>query len=110
LVAALGVDVGSIRASGGGARSRLWRQILADVFQKPVVTMASDEGSALGAGILGMVAAGEYSSVEEACRVIVREREVIEPRAEESKSYSAGHAVYRSLYPALKPLFPKMFR
>ena len=110
LVAALGVDVGSIRASGGGARSRLWRQILADVFQKPVVTMASDEGSALGAGILGMVAAGEYSSVEEACRVIVREREVIEPRAEESKIYSAGHAVYRSLYPALKPLFPKMFR
>jgi xylulokinase len=108
LVAALGVNVRSIRASGGGARSRLWRQILADVFQKPVVTMASDEGSALGAAILGMVATGEYSTVQEACRAIVRERDVVEPRAEESKSYAAGHAVYRSLYPALKPLFPKM--
>jgi xylulokinase len=110
LVAALGVNVRSIRASGGGARSRLWRQILADVFQKPVVTMASDEGSALGAAILGMVARGEYSSVEEACRAIVRERDIVEPRAEEAKIYSAGHAVYRSIYPALKPLFPKMVR
>ena len=105
LVTALGVDVRSIRASGGGARSRLWRQILADVFQKPVVTMASDEGSALGAAILGMVATGEYSSVKEACRAIVRERDIVEPRGEEAKVYSAGHGVYRSLYPALKPAF-----
>ncbi len=108
LVAALGVNARSIRASGGGARSRLWRQILADVFGKPVVTMASQEGSALGAAILGMVATGEYSSVLEACRAMVRERDFVEPRAEETKTYSAGHAVYRSLYPALKPLFPSM--
>ena len=108
LVTALGVNVRSVRASGGGARSRLWRQILADVFGKPVVTMASDEGSALGAAILAMVATGEYSSVEEACRAIVRERDIVEPRAEEAKVYLEGHAVYSSLYPALKPLFPKM--
>jgi xylulokinase len=108
LVTALGVNVRSIRASGGGARSRLWRQILADVFQKPVVMMASDEGSALGAAILAMVATGEYSSVEEACRAVVRERDAVEPRAGESNLYAAGHAVYRSLYPALKPLFPRM--
>ena len=108
LVAALGVNAASIRASGGGARSRLWRQILADVFGKPVVTMASEEGSALGAAILAMVATGEYSSVEEACGAIVRERDIVEPRGEEAKVYAAGHAVYRSLYPALKPLFPMM--
>jgi len=108
LVAALGVNVGSIRASGGGARSRLWRQILADVFGKPVVTRASEEGSALGAAILGMVATGEYSSVLEACRAIVREHEVVEPRAQGMKVYAAGHAVFRSLYPVLKPLFPRM--
>jgi xylulokinase len=107
LLAALGVNVRSVRASGGGARSRLWRQILADVFGKPVVTMASEEGSALGAAILGMVATGEYSSVEEACRAIVCEREIIEPRAEEAKIYADGHAVYRSIYPALKPLFSR---
>jgi xylulokinase len=108
LLTALGVNVASIRASGGGARSPLWRQILADVFQKPVVTMASDEGSALGAAILGMVATGEYSSVLEACAAIVRELDIVEHRAEEAKSYAAGHAVYRSLYPALRPLFPRM--
>jgi len=109
LVAALGVNVVLIRASGGGARSRLWRQIMADVFGTPVVTMASKEGSALGAAILAMVATGEYSSVLEACRAIIRERDVIQPRREEAKIYAGGHAVYRSLYPALKPLFPTMF-
>jgi xylulokinase len=108
LVTALGVNVASIRASGGGARSRLWRQILADVFVRPVVTMASDDGSALGAAILSMVATREYSSVREACGAIVRRRDIIEPRVEETNIYAAGHAVYRSLYPALKPLFPRM--
>ena len=105
LVAALGVNVASVRVSGGGARSRLWRQILADVFGTQVVTMASDEGSALGAAILAMVATGEYSSVLEACGAMVRERDSVQPRAEEAKIYAAGHAVYRSLYPALKPVF-----
>jgi xylulokinase len=71
--------------------------------------MASKEGSALGAAILAMVATGEYSSVLEACRAIIRERDVIQPRREEAKIYAGGHAVYRSLYPALKPLFPIMF-
>ena len=106
LVAALGVNAASVRVSGGGARSRLWRQILADVFGTPVVAMASEEGSALGAAMLGMVATGEYSSVEEACRAMVREHDITEPRPEEAKVYAGGHAVYRSLYPALKPLFP----
>jgi len=108
IIAALGVNAASVRASGGGARSGLWRRILADVFEKPVVTMTSEEGSALGAAILAMVATGEYPTVEEACRAIVRESDVIEPRAEAAKVYAAGHAVYRSLYPALKQLFPKM--
>ncbi len=108
LVAALGVNVASIRASGGGARSRVWRQILADVFGKPVVTVASSEGAALGAAILAMVATGEYSSVAEACGAMVREQETLEPGAEETKIYAGRHAVYRSLYPALRPLFPRM--
>ncbi len=105
LIQALEVDIASIRASGGGARSRLWRQILADVFGKPVVTVASQEGSALGAAILAMAATGEYASVPEACAALVRDHEVLEPRAAESGIYAAGHAVYRSLYPALRPVF-----
>ena len=108
LVTALGVNVASVRASGGGARSPIWRQILADVFQKPVNTTASQEGSALGAAILGMVATGEYSSVVDACRAIVQDRDTVEPRKEEAKLYADGHATYRALYPALRPLFPRM--
>ncbi len=108
LVTALGVNIASLRASGGGARSGLWRQILADVFGKPVVRMTSEEGSSLGAAILAMVATGEYSSVEDACSAVVHERYAVEPRAEAVKVYAAGHAVYRSLYPALKPIFPRM--
>jgi xylulokinase len=108
LVTALGVNVASLRASGGGARSGLWRQILADVFRKPVVTMASEEGAALGAAILAMVATGEYSSVEEACKAIVRERDSIAPQAEVAQLYAGGYSMYRSLYPALKSLFPRM--
>ncbi|MFM2123597.1 MAG: hypothetical protein RL328_48 [Acidobacteriota bacterium] len=108
LISALGVHASSIRVSGGGARSRLWRQILADVFGTPVATLASQEGSALGAAILAMVATGEYSSVPEACAAIVRDQETQEPRSPESKVYAEGHAVYRSMYPALKPLFPRM--
>ncbi len=108
MIAAMGVNAASVRASGGGARSRVWRQILADVFGTPVATLASQEGAALGAAILAMVATGEYSSVPDACEAIVRDQEIVEPRREEAKIYAAGHAVYRSLYPALKPLFPKM--
>ncbi|MGH9647103.1 MAG: xylulokinase [Bryobacteraceae bacterium] len=108
LIAAMGVNAASVRASGGGARSRVWRQILADVFGTPVATLASQEGAALGAAILAMVATGEYTSVPEACEAIVRDQETVEPRREEVRIYAAGHAVYRSLYPALKPLFPMM--
>jgi len=108
LVTAMGVKAASVRASGGGARSRVWRQILADVLGTPVTTLTSQEGSALGAAILAMVATGEYCSVPEACGAIVRDQDSVEPRCEEAKIYAAGHAVYRSIYPALKPLFPKM--
>jgi len=108
LVAALGANVASVRASGGGARSPIWRQILADVLGRPVVTMASQEGSALGAAILAMVATGEFAAVPEACGAIVRERDIVEPRKQEVQIYATGHTVYRSLYPALKPLFPRM--
>jgi len=108
LLTSMGVKAASVQASGGGARSRVWRQILADVFGTSVSTLASQEGSALGAAILAMVATGEYSSVPEACGAIVRDQETVEPRREEAKIYAAGHAVYRSIYPALKPLFPMM--
>ena len=73
-----------------------------------MATLASPEGSALGAAVLAMVSTGEYASVPEACSAIVRDQDVQEPRVPEMTVYAEGHAVYRSMYPALRPLFPKM--
>jgi xylulokinase len=102
IVEGLGVPVGSVRASGGGAKSPFWRQMLADVFDKPVVTLASQEGSALGAALLAMVGTGEYASVPEVCAAVIREQDRVEPVAAAVRTYAAGHRVYQALYPAIK--------
>ena len=107
IVESLGVAVASVRASGGGAKSPFWRQVLADVFDKPVVTLASQEGSALGAALLAMVGTGEYASVPEVCSAVIREKNRVEP-GPAVPVYTRGHAVYQSLYPALKTIFPGM--
>lgn len=105
IIEAMGVSVESVRASGGGARSAFWRQLLADIFGKRVVTLASQEGSAYGAAILALVGTGMYASVPEACRAVIREVESVLPRPHESQLYLRGHEVYRTLYPTLKPVY-----
>jgi xylulokinase len=106
IVESLGVPVESVRASGGGAKSPFWRQVLADVFARPVVALASQEGSALGAALLAMVGTGEYGSVPEVCGAVIRETGRVEPRPANVEVYARGHAVYQALYPALKGTFP----
>ena len=108
VVEQLGVAVSSVRASGGGARSLFWRQILADVFGKRVARLETQEGSAYGAALLAMVGTGEYTSAPEACAATIREADSVEPRTAESALYARGHEVYRGLYPALQPLFGRM--
>jgi len=104
----LGIAATSVRASGGGARSPFWRQILADVFGKRVARLETQEGSAYGAALLAIVGTGEYTSVPEACAATIREADAVEPRVTESAVYARGHAVYRALYPALQPLYGRM--
>lgn len=108
IVRELGVDAQNVRLSGGGARSPLWRQIFADIFQCRVSTLESQEGSAYGAGLLAMVGTGAFGSVEEACNAAVREVDQVEPRAREAASYERGYEVYRGLYPVLKPIYRLM--
>ncbi|HTM52165.1 MAG TPA: xylulokinase [Bryobacteraceae bacterium] len=105
IIEQLGVRVASVRLSGGGARSAFWRGLLADILGKPVVTLETQEGSAYGASLLAMVATGEFASVKDVCRAAVREVETSEPDAARSREYGERHAVYQSLYPALKPFF-----
>jgi len=108
IIEQLGIQVRSVRVSGGGARSPFWRQLLADILAKPVVTLETQEGSAYGAALLAMVGTGEYASAAEVCRAVIRETAAVEPRPKEADLYREAHAVYRDLYPALKPTFPRM--
>jgi len=110
IIEQLGVTVDSVRVSGGGARSPFWRQVLADVLDKPVVTLETQEGSAYGAALIAMVGTGAYASVPDACRAVIRETKLVGPRVDESAFYRDGHLVYRSLYPALKPIYQRISR
>jgi xylulokinase len=105
IIAGLGVPVNSVRASGGGAKSRFWRQLLADILGKRIVTLATQEGSAYGAALLALVASGEYASVPEVCRAAIQEVESVNPRPESAEFYGRGHKIYQSLYPALRPFY-----
>jgi xylulokinase len=97
-------DVTELRASGGGTRSPLWRQVLADVLDATIATTATSEGAAFGAAILAAVGAGWYPDVPAATAAMVRVTERTEPGAD-SDRYVGSYAVYRSLYPALKESF-----
>jgi xylulokinase len=97
--------VEQIRLSGGGAKSSLWRQILADVFDAELVTVNTTEGAAFGAALLAGVGAGVWSNVDDACAQTVFVSESIVPEARAVETYRAMYRQYESLYPALKEIF-----
>jgi len=96
----LGASPREIRATGGGTRNRFWRQLLADVFGRPIVRTVVDEGPAYGAALLAGVAAGTFASVEEACASIEISADVCEPDQRWARLYDEYYSAYRSLYPA----------
>jgi xylulokinase len=100
----VGVDVG--RVSGGGARSRLWLDIVASVLDLPLERTAAEEGAAYGAALLGGVANGVFADAHEAVSACVRVRDRVEPVAELRAAYEDGYARYRTLYPTLKQIRP----
>jgi xylulokinase len=105
LIEALGVRASSVRLSGGGSRSSFWRQLLADIFNRPAARLATQEGSAHGAALLALAGTGEYAGVQEVCKAAIREADSFAPRPEESTFYARAHRIYASLYPALHPIF-----
>jgi xylulokinase len=108
IVAGLGVEVASVRASGGGAKSAFWRQMLASVFDKRVVVLETQEGSAYGAALIALVGTGVYSSAPEVCHAAIREVDSVAPQPDQAEVYRRGHQVYQALYQALKPLYSRM--
>jgi xylulokinase len=101
-------DPEQVRLSGGGARSPLWRQILADVLGIELVTVEVNEGAAYGAALLAAVGAGVYTSIEEACKTTVLIVEQTSPLEKARSPYDRYYAIYRSLYGALKPAYDEI--
>lgn len=106
IVREIGVPVQASRVGGGGARSPLWRQMLADCLRCPIASTNTEDGPALGAAILGGVAAGVLPTVEAACDAMIRQTEVLSPDASEPYAEAmAAHArLYDDLYNATRLL------
>lgn len=102
LMKGLGLPLTEAVAIGGGARSRLWRQIQADIFGIPLVTLNVEEGPAYGAALLAGVGAGVFASVEDASSSVLRVQERTEPDAAARQHYDEHYAVYKGLYGALR--------
>jgi len=98
MMVGLGIAPTEIRTTGGGARSPLWRQILADVLNRPIVRPVADQGPAFGAALLAGVAAGVYGSVADACSRIRMRAEATLPDPSRVSTYDHYYGSYRDLY------------
>lgn len=108
ILKSLDVEVKEVRVSGGGSRNRIWRQILADIFNLNVCVINSTEGPAYGAAILASVGCGLYKSVDDACKALIKITDTAEPIEENTEKYNKAYNVYSSLYYCLKDKFEEI--
>ncbi|MAX24708.1 MAG: xylulokinase [Phycisphaeraceae bacterium] len=104
----MGIATQSVRLSGGGARSDFWRQLQADIYNTPVVTINTQEGPAYGVALLAGVGTGVWSSVKQACQQAISETEKRKPNRKTAKLYQQYHKQYRNLYAALEPMYEQI--
>jgi xylulokinase len=97
-------NISQVRVTGGGARSLLWRQILADVFGAEIVTVNAEESAAYGAALMAATGSGTFRSVESACDATIQITGLTQP-GKDQDIYERLYPLYRGLYPALKPTF-----
>ena len=97
--------VEQVRITGGGARSPLWRQILANIFGVELVTVNAEEGAAYGAALLAAVGSGVWPDVPSASRQVTQITGSTEPQSKQTAVYDQQYKIYRALYPALRDTF-----
>ena len=100
----MNVPVEEVRLGGGGARSKLWRQIQADIYGRVVKTVEAEEGAAYGAALLAGVAAGAWPSVDAACDAVVRIASTIEPDTESVNLLDRQYQKFMKIYPAMRQI------
>jgi xylulokinase len=107
LVRSLRLEINQVRASGGGAKSAFWCQMMADIFHTPIVALPVTEGAAFGAALLAGIGAGIFPSVQDACGIALSTgRSFLPGRC--SAAYDAFYAEYRTLYASLRNNFDTM--
>lgn len=106
----LGVNIDRVRAMGGGAKSRLWRKLLANIMNVTVESINSEEGPGYGSAILAAVGCGAFRNVEEAGEKLIRVVDEITPEPELVAKYEEKYKVFRKLYPAFSTVFDEIAR
>ena len=101
----LGIIIDSSRICGGGAKSPLWKKIMANVLGAKLECPVSEQGPGMGGAMLAMVACGAYETVADAVKALVAVAEVVEPEAELTALYEKRYQQFRKIYPACKELF-----
>lgn len=104
------IPIREIRLSGGGARSKFWRQMQADVYGRRVVTINAEEGPAYGVALLAAAGTGAYKGVVEACTAAIKVQQSTDPLAEAKRIYSKCYPMYGRLYKSLKADFAELQR
>ena len=104
----LGIRIDASKICGGGAKSPLWKAIIANVLNIRLDILKTEEGPSMGGAMLAAVANGEYASVEEAAKAIVEVVDHVEPTPELAAKYEARYQQFKQVYPTVKALFPKL--
>ena len=105
---ALGINIERTKICGGGAKSPLWKKIIANVLNVKVDVIETEEGPSYGGAILAAVACGEFASIEEATSKLVNVKETIDPDAELVAKYEKQYQKFRKIYPTLKDLYSEL--
>lgn len=103
-----GIQITRTKICGGGAKSPLWKKMIANILNIQVDTLANEEGPSLGGAMLAAVANGEYATVAGAAQAIVKVTDTVEPDAELAALYEKRYQTFRGIYPKLKELFQEM--
>ena len=104
----LGIDIQRSKICGGGAKSPLWKKIMANVLNIELDSTESEQGPGMGGAMLAMVACGAYPSVQAVCDALVRVASTVKPDPEIAARYEKRYSQFREIYPALKPVFRKL--
>jgi len=104
----LGVVINSSKICGGGAKSPLWKKMIANILNAELECLESEQGPGMGGAMLAMVACGDYPNVKSVCDKMVRVASTVKPEPELVAKYEARYQQFKKIYPAVKALFPQI--